>query len=483
MDTFDGNKASSLLGWKTVGVKAGSLNKILRTGIGYTIAEQRNDEKVYILDDFPELSDAEARLIGEAVDRFVAEDRKGEGGGIAQVIAAFCSENNIHLEDDQKKYMLYILNLTVSGFGFVSSLLSNDNIEEIAIIGLGKEKPVYAYEKNFGWLKTNSYFSDEIVVKNLVNKMAQQIGRHITLQKPRMNAVLPDGSRLSASFPPISFEPVVTLRKFREKPYTPPELIANNTISAEAMAFLWMALQTDSSILIAGNTGSGKTTLLNALFSFVPSNERIVITEETPEISIPHRHIAKVHVVENIGIKMTDLIVDTLRMRPDRIIIGEVRDEGEAKAFMDTLLAGQGKGSYATFHSRSSHEAIARMRKLGINEVDLQSIDLVIVQKRWNRILHGRTAREERHTTEICEILENNGKAKLNMLFEFSFEKWKMVKVNDSIKLSEKMANTFGCSNALLEKELEKRKKWLERKAKMEGTMQEFFGEVNDWQS
>ena len=319
-------------------------------------------------------------------------------------------------------------------------------------------------------------------MKNLVNKMASQLGRHITLHKPRLNAVLPDGSRLSASFPPISFEPVVTLRKFREKPFTPAELIANNTISSEAMAFLWMAMQTDCSILIAGNTGSGKTTLLNALFAFVPRHERIVITEETPEISVPHKHIAKVHVVENLGIGMSELIVDTLRMRPDRVVIGEVRNIEEVAAFMDTLLAGQGKGSYATFHSRNANEAIARLRKLGVNEIDIPAIDIIIVQKRWNKIANGRTSGEERHTTEICEVSENDGRVELNKLFEFSFESKRIVKKNESTKLSEKIMNSFGIDRPMMKKELGKRRKWLEKKSGQQIAMQEFFGEVNDWQ-
>jgi Flp pilus assembly CpaF family ATPase len=335
-----------LLGWKTFGIKSNDINKTLKSGSNYSIVELRGNEKVYVLEDFPELSGMEARLIAEVVDKFVADEAKtGAFEGIEKALDRFCIENNMGIDTEQRKYILYIINMSVSGFGFISSILSNDNIEEIAIIGLGKGKPVFAYEKNFGWLKTNSFFTDETVVKNLVNKMASQLGRHITLHKPRLNAVLPDGSRLSASFPPISFEPVVTLRKFREKPFTPAELIANNTISSQAMAFLWMAMQTDCSILIAGNTGSGKTTLLNALFAFVPENERVVITEETPEISVPHKHIAKVHVVENLGIGMSDLIVDTLRMRPDRVVIGEVRNNEEVAAFMDTLLAGQGKGS------------------------------------------------------------------------------------------------------------------------------------------
>jgi len=474
------NGHEALLGWKTFNVKALDINKTLKTGQNYSIAELRNSEKVYIIEDFPEVSDAEERLIAKVVDMFIADEKKAAGpSSIWEALESCCAENNLDVEEEQKRYLLYITNMLVSGFGFISSILSNDNIEEIAVTGLGKERPVFTYEKNFGWLRTNAFFTDETTVKNLVNKMSQQLGRHVTLHKPRINAVLPDGSRLSAAFPPICHEPIVTLRKFREKPFTPVELVANSTISSEAMAFLWMAMQTDCSLLIAGNTGSGKTTLLNALFSFVPGNERIVITEETPEISIPHNHIAKIHVVENLGIRMSDLIVDTLRMRPDRIIIGEVRNSEEVSAFMDTLLAGQGKGSYATFHSNNAAEAIARLRKLGVSELDLGAIDLIIVQRRQNRVsLHSRPG-EERRTTQICEVVQDMENAELNELFGFSFERRRLVRKNESVKLSEKIRNSFGISDAEMKKELERRRKWIEGKAKSDLSMDEFFGEVN----
>ena len=470
----------TLLGWRTSNVKQEDISKTLKTGVNYSIAELRNGEKIYAIEDFPELSDSEAKLVAEVVDAFIADEKTRTLSSMAEVLEIFCMENNLNLDEDQRKYVLYIIKMLVSGFGFISSILSNDNIEEVAIIGLGKQKPVYTYEKNFGWLRTNAFFTDEKTVKNLVNKMSQQLGRHITFHNPRMNAVLPDGSRLSAAFPPICFEPIVTLRKFREKPFTPAELVLNNTISSESMAFLWMAMQTDCSVLIAGNTGSGKTTLLNALFSFVPENERIVITEETPEISIPHKHVAKVHVVENLNIRMSNLIVDTLRMRPDRIIIGEIRNEEEVSAFMDTLLAGQGRGSYATFHSNNASEALARLRKLGVPELDLSAIDLIIVQKRQNRIsLHSRNF-EERRTTQICEVLQKGEKAGLNELFGFSFESRKLLRKNESLKLSEKIRNSFGISDAEMKKELERRQKWLEGRANFPDTLERFFGEANE---
>ena len=467
-------------GWKTTNMKSQEVAKIYKNGGFYSIAGLRNGEKAYLIDDFPQLSESEETLIGKIVEKYNGNSLGSARQSLELTLNSVLQESNLDIDDEQKRYIVYITEKMISGFGFISSILSNDNIEEIAIIGLGSSKPVYVYEKNFGWLRTNAFFTDETTVKNLVNRMAQQLDRHITMQQPRLNAVLPDGSRLPASFPPVSFQPLVTLRKFREKPFTPPELVMNNTITAEAMAFLWMALQTDCSVLIAGNTGSGKTTLMNALFAFVPENERIVITEETPEINLPHRHIAKVHVAESINVGMRDLIVDTLRMRPDRVVIGEVRNSDEVGAFMETLLAGQGKGCYCTFHSRSAEEALARLRKLGIPDVDLPAIDLIIIQKRWSRISDSRNRVEERRTTQICEVVAGENGAMLNELFGFSFERNRLVKRNESTKISEKIMQCFGMKRAELAKELAGREKWLKEKIGESPDIHKFFSDVNE---
>ena len=137
--------------------------------------------------------------------------------------------------------------------------------------------------------------------------------------------------------------------------------------------------------MISGNTASGKTTTLNALFSFVPANERVLIAEETPEIMIPHAHQMRLVASREMGIGLKDLVYDTLRMRPDRMIVGEVRSREEAGALFDVLLAGQARGCYATFHAQSAEEARSRFRHLGVNPEDLSSLDCIVVQRRMLR--------------------------------------------------------------------------------------------------
>jgi Flp pilus assembly CpaF family ATPase len=281
-------------------------------------------------------------------------------------------------------------------------LLKDNELEEIAIIGINK--PVYVYNMKKGWLETNLYFRNEETVIAVINKIARQVGRRITYQNPKINAVLPDGSRLHASIPPIS-NIEMTIRKFKSNPITPCDIINSGVYSLDAVAFLSLVFQSDYNVLIAGNTASGKTTTLNALFSFVPLSDRILIIEETPEINIPHPHKIKLLSNSELKISMKELVEDSLRMRPDRVIVGEVRTEEETASFIETILSGQARGSYATFHAQSSEEAVKRMLNLKISRYDINSIDFILIQRRIMKYDPlKRKYWEERKGIEISEI-------------------------------------------------------------------------------
>jgi len=159
-----------------------------------------------------------------------------------------------------------------------------------------------------------------------------------------------------------------------------------------------MCMLADVSIVFAGNTASGKTSTLNALFSFVPE-ERIVILEETPEIRIDQNQT--VRLIAFGDTTMADLISDTLRMRPDRTIVGEVRTQDEIKALFNTILSGQARSTYATFHAQSSAEAINRFLFMGINEADINALDLIVVQR---RMMKAKERKEIRRCIEIFDV-------------------------------------------------------------------------------
>ncbi|MFH0955216.1 MAG: ATPase, T2SS/T4P/T4SS family [Candidatus Micrarchaeota archaeon] len=471
-------ESARLLGFGLEPFFRSKINKVLKEKDGFVICELKSGERKYFVKGFPSLSVSEALAVSSVLSEFQSSQDKKSGKTIEFFLDEYCLKNNLELEQDQAKYLLAVVEKLAFGLGPLDELLKNDDIEEIGIVGL--HSPVRVFEKGFGWLSTNLFFENEKTVKNLANKMARPLGRRLSMQTPRINAVLSDGSRLHAAIEPVSFSgPVVTIRKFRQKPFTPLDLALHQTITLEALAFLWLVLETDCSVLVCGNTGSGKTTTLNALFGFVPQNERIVIVEETPEMRVPHVHQVRLSASEELGVSMQSLILDSLRMRPDRVVIGEIRSAIEVKAFVDTLLAGQGKGSFGTFHSQSAGEAVTRMRTMGVDEMDLASIGLIVVQRRWTVRQSDGGRREVRKVTEISEVELDNGALKLNLLFGYDFAQNKLVRENQSKTLEKKIMQSFGFGSVELAGEQARRMDWLS-KASLQGLgWREFFEEAN----
>ena len=427
--------------------------------------------------DLPPLSDEEEKIVMGVEENFslisrssMDTDSRGIERRLSEEMGRNAEKSGLILDSEQRKYLARYAKIHICGFAFLDELLIDDNIEEISVTGAGK--PAYVFIRKGGWKKVNAQFDSEKAIMDVVNRMAKDIGRRITFQYPRLDAMLPDGSRLHASISPVSGGEI-TLRKFRERPFSPKEIIELGTASSEAMAFLSMLMQTDSSVVVAGNTASGKTTTLNALFCFVPKNERVVITEETPEISIPHEHQVRLVANREMGIGLRDLVYDTLRMRPDRMIVGEVRNKEEVEALFDVLLGGQARGAYATFHAQSASEGALRMKKFGVDGMDLKSIDAIVVQRRMlvpkpkgtgKGIIGAVGLVEARRIVEIAEMGENP-----KTLFALECGKW--VRKNRGAGrgnrgslgcgLYETLAESLGMSAREFEIELDARAKWL----------------------
>lgn len=403
----------------------------------------------------PRLSAEEENLVAEVCAELAGDGKRLGADGIEELLREKCRREDILLSETQKAYITNAIIAEAFGFGVLEPLLSDANLEEIAVFGVNKQ--IHVYKRGEGWLRTNSKFTTETAILNAINKMARGIGRRITMQSPRLNAVLPDGSRLHASIPPIS-DYEITIRKFRSSPLSIPELILLKAFSAEALAMLWLLMQSDVSLIIAGNTSSGKTSTLNALFSFVPLDERVIISEETPEINIPHAH--KVRLLSNaeLGISMSELAAESLRMRPDRLVIGEARTKGEITALFDSLLSGQAKGSYATFHAQSARDALLRLRALGIGDVDLCALNMLIIQRRFTSYDAKKCAREERRrVVEICEITQKNSAPCLKKIFSYDMK-------NDALTFSKTIPESalrIGLGRRELIEEMELRKRFL----------------------
>jgi Flp pilus assembly CpaF family ATPase len=411
----------------------------------------------YLLVNAPDLNEKEKNFFIKVIEEIKQNQKEiNSKSDIYFSLKEYCLENMILLNKDQREKILLLLEWECMNESILTPLLNDPDFEEIVING--EKKPIMVYHNIFGWLTTNTEFENEDKIRTIINKMASPLGRQLSYHTPLINAVLVNGSRLNASMNPVAFSGInATIRKFKEHPLTPLNIIEYNTISAKATAFLWVAMQTSCSILICGNTGSGKTTTLNSLFCFLPTDERVIVAEETPELTLPQSHTIKLNTAEQVNVTLGTLIDNTFRMRPDRVIVGEIRNKEEANAFINTMLAGQAKGSYATFHAESAKEALKRLKSFGIEERVLTSIDLIVVQKRINIIENG-IRREERKIIEICEVSKNEEKIQLRKLFEYSFEKKKLEQKEESAYVMEKIKQTFlknknEVKDLLLEKE------------------------------
>jgi Flp pilus assembly CpaF family ATPase len=332
----------------------------------------------------------EARLMREVLEAFRETDE-----ALEETLDEYISEERLAIGESQRGELLRLLTAEALGYSALDPLVKDGALEEITVAN-GR---VRVYRRGAGWQDADVEFTTETKVVDLINRMARPLGRRVTLRHPRVNAMLNDGSRLHAAIPPVVKSPCLTIRKFTEKPFTPDELVRHGLIAAQGMQVLEKAVREDSNIMIAGSTGSGKTTTLNALCTLIPLDQRIIIVEETPEISVPHEHCVRLVVNEELGVTMDSLVADTLRMRPDKLIVGEVRDEKEVKALMNTMLAGQGKGSLCTFHALTAREAIARLRALGAREADLNALHYIAIQRRVNE-----NGKEVRVITEISGV-------------------------------------------------------------------------------
>jgi pilus assembly protein CpaF len=252
----------------------------------------------------------------------------------------------------------------ILGYGPLERLLSDDTITEVMVNGPNEiwiERQGRLYE-------TTVRFNDDSHLRRIINKMVAQVGRRIDESSPMVDARLPDGSRVNAIIPPLSLSgPLITIRKFSKKRLTLDDMIAINTLSEESVDFLRRCVLAELNILISGGTGTGKTTLLNALSASIPDADRIVTIEDAAELKLNQRHVLRLESrpknIEGEGeIPIRELLRNSLRMRPDRIIVGEVRG-AEALDMLQAMNTGHA-GSLSTVHSNSPRDGLHRIETM-----------------------------------------------------------------------------------------------------------------------
>lgn len=352
------------------------------------------------------------------------------------------------------------------GYGLLDPVINDDKLEDILVIGVGK--PVYVYHRKYGMCYTNIVFRDEGSIKYLIDKMARVVGRRIDQQSPLLDARLPDGSRINATIPPVSIDgPTISIRKFRKDPLTIVDILDFGTMSLGFAAFLWLIVDglgvKPANILVAGGTGSGKTTTLNCATTFIPERERIISIEDTAELQLPHRHWIRLETrppnVEGRGeITMDDLVKNALRMRPDRMIVGEVRGP-EARTMFAAMNTGH-DGCMGTVHANSAVETIARLTEppMSVPYMMITALDIIIMQQR----IYHRQKGQIRRITEVAEITGfDGGKPQLSRIFRWNPRTDIVEATGVPIRIKRVIAEFSGVSGAEIEDELRRRERIL----------------------
>ena len=315
------------------------------------------------------------------------------------------------IDDILRKKILYYVKRNFLRYGEIDPLMKDKNIEDISCDGVGV--PVFLYHRRYGSLKSNVQFDGDEQLSDFVIKLAQKCGKHISIAEPMLDATMPDGSRIQMT---LSTEVTTkgstfTIRKFREDPFSPPDLIEFNTMSSEMVAYMWLAVENGINALIAGGTAAGKTSTLNALSLFIPRESKIVSIEETREINLPHPNwipgVARSGLGEIINEKMRgeidlfDLMKAALRQRPEYILVGEIRGR-EAYVLFQAMATGH--TTYSTFHADSIKSLIHRLegKPIDIPRIMLQSLDVVTIQV--SAQLGDKRVRRVKQIMEIVDI-------------------------------------------------------------------------------
>jgi pilus assembly protein CpaF len=354
-----------------------------------------------------------------------------EGTPVAER-AAFVKQNIVHvyeqtklkLPDDLRKQIFDQVLNDLLGFGPIQSLLDDDDVTEIMVNG---PKKVFI-EKKGQLTKTNVTFDDDDHVLRIIDRIILPLGRHVDADSPTVDARLPDGSRVNAVIRPVAIDgPAITIRKFRKDQLQVDDLVNFGSLTRQMADFLQACVKARFNIIISGGTGSGKTTLLNVMSGFIPENERIITIEDAAELQLQQDHVMRMETktanADGLhAVSIRELVKNSLRMRPDRIVVGEVRG-GEALDMLQAMNTGH-DGSLTTVHANTPRDAMSRIETLVLMAgMDLplkvvrqqisSAVDLIVQQ---TRLKDG-----QRKVTAVTEVAGMEGEIiVLTDIFKFN---------------------------------------------------------------
>ena len=343
----------------------------------------------------------------------------------------------LKITKEKSKILMGSLLIKMYGLGELEYFLVDDSLEEISING--SQTPISVYHKRYGWCKSNIMIPTEEEIFEYSAQIARRSGRDITLLSPIMDTHLETGDRVAATlFPITSSGNTITIRKFSRKPWTIVDFIdpSLNTLNLQMAAFLWSAVQYELNIMVTGGTASGKTSLLNSLVALIPANQRIVSIEDTREINLPkYAHWNWIPMttrsanVEGKGkVSMIDLMQSSLRLRPERMIVGEVRRPDEARAMFEAMHTGH--AVYTTMHAENAANVLRRLttEPFNVPDVELQAMHLIVAQYRDRKT-------GKRRCYEISEVLSSKRKTQINKVYLWHPRSDKFEKLSQSLRV------------------------------------------------
>ncbi len=374
------------LGGQPSAAGAGGSSSLRRPSLGQN-GGQRTDS-------FNDLkSRVQNRLIAELDPRMDLSNADEVRRTVEDTFTSVLESESIVLTRVERLRLFEAIAAEILGYGPIEPLLNDDSVSEVMVNG---PKQVYV-ERNGRLELTDVQFQDDDHVMRVIDRIVSPLGRRIDESSPMVDARLPDGSRINAIIPPISLVgPVLTIRKFARDPLTTDDMIRFGTMSPEMVMFLEACVKARLNIVVSGGTGSGKTTTLNILSSFIPDDERIVTIENAAELQLRQEHVVTLESrpanIEGRGeVAIRDLVINSLRMRPERIVVGECRG-GESLDMLQAMNTGH-DGSMTTAHSNSPRDTLSRLETMvlmagvdlpvrAIREQIAAAVDLIVHQSR-----------------------------------------------------------------------------------------------------
>lgn len=357
------------------------------------------------------------------------------------------------------------------GRAVLNFILDDDQLEEV--MHNGSNEPLLVFHAVHGMCRVN-YTLDSYTCQGFVDEIIAGSDARLDEDHPLFDGSLPDGSRVNIAVPPVTRSgPSITIRKFKKRAITIPEMVRGNTMSAEAAAYLWLVMDgfgaKAANLLVVGGTGSGKTTLLNALSWYIPNKDRVVIIEDTQELVVPQPNVVRMITSESAN--MDHLLINSLRMRPDRILVGEVRGS-EARTLFGAMNTGH-DGCVGTLHANSARESLHRVMNapMSVPLTQLAGLDLIVVTE-LRRTPQG----AQRMVTEIAEVSGlGQDSARLNQLYVRDHAEQSLVATGIPSRLRSEICRSAGIRSDEFQAMVTTRARMIERIASQRGDLDTAF--------